>query len=165
MLETLMEILADQVTGDVEILTEIDGGELKIGVKRNKLLERAGGDYVAFIDDDDTVSEEYVDRILEAVSTGPSCVGITGNYYLDGAYTGIFHHSIENKEWDCRSYCVYRRCPNHLNPVRRALSVQVGFPEINMAEDKDYSQRLLPLLKTEVMVRPPIYNYYKRTYQ
>jgi hypothetical protein len=33
------------------------------------------------------------------------------------------------------------------------------FPCITFGEDKEYSTRLLPLLKTEVMIETPIYNY------
>jgi len=42
---------------------------MTIGAKRNQLLHRAKGDYVAFVDDDDLVSSDYVNKVLSAVST------------------------------------------------------------------------------------------------
>lgn len=54
---------------------------------------------------------------------------------------------------------VYYRNPNHLNPVKKELAIQVPYKEINFGEDKDYSERLFPLLKTEVYISGIIYYY------
>jgi hypothetical protein len=43
--------------------------------------------------------------------------------------------------------------------VRRELALQAGFPEVAFAEDYEYSMRLLPLLKTEVLITEPMYHY------
>ena len=37
---------------------------MSVGEKRNKLINMAKGEYFSFIDDDDLVSEEYVDQVL-----------------------------------------------------------------------------------------------------
>ena len=37
---------------------------MSVGEKRNKLIHMAKGEYFSFIDDDDLVSEEYVDQGL-----------------------------------------------------------------------------------------------------
>jgi hypothetical protein len=51
-----------------EVLTNVDGGEKPSGQKRNELMKAASGEYVAFIDDDDTVSGEYVRKIASSVA-------------------------------------------------------------------------------------------------
>ena len=50
---------------EVELLTELDDGELTIGAKRNRLLERATGDYVASVDDDDKIHPRYLELITD----------------------------------------------------------------------------------------------------
>ena len=55
-----MSVLAEQLTSEVEVLTELDDGTRSIGEKRNALVESAGGEYVCFVDDDDMVSSDYV---------------------------------------------------------------------------------------------------------
>lgn len=52
---------------DVEVLTESDSGELTSGQKRNKLMNRAKGEYICFIDDDDQIGTDYVDSILATI--------------------------------------------------------------------------------------------------
>ncbi len=156
-LDLLLKMLRKQKTNQVEILVEKDKGRMVIGVKRNILLRRACGDYICFVDDDDTVSEDYISRILGALETNPDCCGIEG-IITRRKSTNLFIHSIKYKTWFERGG-VYYRCPNHLNPVKRELAYQAGFPNSSLGEDRVYSQRLLPLLKKEVYLKGPIYFY------
>lgn len=160
--KTLNELVVElkrQKTDRVEILAEIDGGQITTGAKRNLLLERAQGDYIAFVDDDDMVSEDYVEKILKAIETRPDCCGIEGIITFEKRQESrLFIHSLQHKEW-FEMDKVYYRCPNHLSPVKRELALQTGFPDKTIGEDRDYSLRLLSLLKTEVYIDGPIYFY------
>ena len=143
----------------VEVLVEIDDGAMNVGLKRNILLQRAVGEYVAYIDDDDMVSDDYISSILKAIESGPDCVGIQGIISV-GQNKNLFTHSIQYGAWYTGSDGVYYRTPNHLNPVRRVLALQIGFPsKSNYGEDLIYSRKLLPFLETEVCVEHPIYFY------
>lgn len=143
----------------IEVLTECDNGEMSIGAKRNKLLERANGGYICFVDDDDDVSENYVEGILKAIESRPDCVGISGRIFYEGQWR-LFHHSMEYGGWYTGTDGEYYRTPNHLNPVKRGIALEVMFDESkNFGEDKDYSDRLRPLLDTEVRIEEPIYIY------
>ena len=62
--ELLASIDRQKKDGDFEVLMEIDRGEESIGHKRNKLLERSQGDYVAFIDDDDIIAKTYIKKLM-----------------------------------------------------------------------------------------------------
>ncbi len=158
-LNRLLEDLKIQQTEDVEILVEIDNKRMTIGAKRNKLLKKAKGDYIAFIDDDDMVSVNYVVKILEALKTNPDCCSLEGLLIRPG-HKYKFLHSIQYKEWFSKND-IYYRCPNHLNSVRRDIVLQIGFPKINNGEDKDYSLRLQKLLKTESKIKGILYYYIK----
>lgn len=132
--------------------------DYNIGVKRNRLLSVAHGDYIVFIDDDDTISPDYVQKILKATETNPDCIGISGLITTNGQDKRQWHISKDFGSWYEHANCYYRT-PNHISPIRRELALQAGFPEIVHGEDYEYSKRLLPLLKTEVKVEGNIYFY------
>lgn len=157
-LNKLMNVLSPQVNDDVEILIKTDDGEIQIGKKRNLLLEEASGDYVCFVDDDDLVSTDYVSKILEATKNNPDCCGLQGIITFQGQCPRMFIHSLQYKEWFEKNN-IYYRCPNHLNPIKREIALKVKFPESNFGEDKDFSVRVLPLLKTESFISGVIYHY------
>lgn len=163
LLQRLLAVLQKQQTEGVEILTEIDDGKTKIGRKRNNLLDRAKGNYVCFIDDDDLVAEDYVSKILEAIQSNPDCCSLEGIYTVDGKNPTKFIHSFEYKKWETvveNGKTVYLRCPNHLNAIKSELAVKTRFNDVlNQGEDRDFSERLLPLLKKESKIEGNIYQY------
>jgi len=162
----LLDVLYAQTTSDVEILFECDNREKSTGEKRNILLERATGDYISFVDDDDLVSEDYIPKVLTALEESPDCCSLQGEITMTEHYTRswnrvkrIFLHSLEYTSWYKKDNIYYRN-PNHLNAVRRDLALQVKFPYQIRGEDKSYSKRLLPLLKTEAKIEGTIYHYF-----
>jgi glycosyltransferase involved in cell wall biosynthesis len=157
-LNRLMNVLKPQLHDEIEVLVKTDDGQMPIGAKRNLLLEEAKGNYISFVDDDDLVSDDYVRKIIEATESSPDCCGLQGIITFQGQGPRLFIHSLKYKEW-FEQNAVYYRCPNHLNPVKRELALSVKFPESNFGEDKDYSTRLLPLLKEEKFIHGTIYHY------
>jgi len=161
----LLSSLSDQVKNieQVEILSEVDTGLISTGEKRNKLLNRATGKYLCFIDDDDEVSEDYVEKILKAIRSEPDCVGIKLNYFENGIFRGIAHHSIQFSAWRTihlggfiRSY---QRTPNHLNPIKTEFAKLVKYKHISHGEDFVWSGEVNQYLKSECEIAEPIYNY------
>ena len=159
-LERLMDALTPQLTIEVEVLTHVDKGEASIGKKRNELMEAALGDYVAFVDDDDMVSEDYVEKVLTALYDDPDCASLTGIIYFANGTSSIFDHSVEHQEWSKGSDGVYYRSPNHLNAIRRSIASKVVFEDINFGEDKRFSDKVRPFLRKETRIPGEIYYYY-----
>lgn len=145
------------INGTVEVLWD-DSMEYNIGIKRNKLLERACGQMVVYIDDDDDISNDYIKKILKATETDPDCIGISGTITTNGKNKKQWHISKDFGSWYER-HCIYFRTPNHISPVKRTIALQVKFPEISYGEDAEYSKRILPLLNTEVVITGNIYKY------
>jgi len=163
LLRQLLKVLAPQCEGHpVEVLLDIDNGEASIGQKRQRLLERARGTFVASVDDDDLVSPTYVRDIIAAVRATPDAThcSLVGDYLVNGRKQGVFEHSNKYREWVTIGNR-YLRPPNHLNAVRRDLAVQAGFTSVNFGEDKAFSMRLveLDLMKREAKVARPLYIY------
>jgi hypothetical protein len=156
------QIRAEGLQRQVEICVDIDRGEVTIGQKRQRLLERAVGQWIAFVDDDDWVDALYVRRVVEALRSDPDCVSLNGVLLTNGEDPQRFEHALKYETWETVGG-VHLRCPNHLNAVRRQLALEVGFASKNFGEDADYSMRLRPLLKTQVDVgAAPLYFYFWR---
>jgi|SRR5688572_17346013 len=165
----------------IEVLTEIDNGEESTGKKRNELLERAKGDYVCFIDDDDEISPNYINILLEAIKTNPDCVSLRGVMTTSGQNPLVFEHSIKyaayaTKEpdqafkqspswvkavWEQNRFVTYERYPNHLNCIRASIAKQFKFPEINHGEDTNWATQIFNsgLIKTEFYTDEILYYY------
>lgn len=144
----------------VEILSECDNKEISIGRKRQNLLEKASGEWVVFIDDDDWVSDTYVDDILAALATGPDCVGFLIRCTTNGRNQRMAKASLQYREWNenVDGYA-HVRSPYQKTPVRRSIALLVGFPDLRYAEDRQYSRGLVKHLKTEVFIDKVLYEY------
>ena len=159
-LERLLGVLINQLTNEVEILHLVDDGEMTIGEKRNELLQSAAGEYCAFIDDDDMVSPDYVEKVLKALESGPDCATLTGIIYFQNGTSRMFDHSIEHDGWFTGGDGSFYRTPNHLNAIKTEIAQRFGFKPINSGEDQDFSKRIRIVLQKEVRIPGEIYYYY-----
>src|SRR5689334_2902632 len=90
------QIQAAHLESQVEILDLCDRRELSLGTKRNRLIAAAQGEFIAFIDDDDAVADNYVSLICQALQAHPDidCLGITGQVYFRGRHPHRFVYSL-----------------------------------------------------------------------
>jgi len=141
----------------IEIITEEDNGENSVGKKRNNVLDRAAGEYVCFIDDDDMVTDIYVSEIVNALKNKPDVVELVG--YLP-KYNLPFIHNL-NCGGHFKKDGVQYRTPNHLNTIKTEIARQIRYVEISHGEDQDYSHRLWNsgLMKTETLIGKRMYIY------
>lgn len=141
----------------IEILTETDRGENSVGKKRNTVIDKARGEYVCFIDDDDAVTDIYVSETLKALESKPDVVELVG--YLP-KYDLPFIHNL-NCGGHFRKDGIQFRTPNHLNTIKTEIARKVRYPEISHGEDQDYSHRLWNsgLMKTEALIGKRMYIY------
>lgn len=145
---------------DVEVITDVDDGQMVIGQKRQKMLEQASGDYVVFIDDDDRISRKYVSKIMKALQSDPDVVTYKLHYISDEDEERIipvdFSLRFSN---DSNNFIPFERLPNHLCPVKRELALKAGFKPLRYAEDAVFARKLKPFLKTEVHINDVLYTY------
>jgi glycosyltransferase involved in cell wall biosynthesis len=71
------KIISQRGSQHIEHLVLYDNRARSIGMKRQALLNSARGDFIAFVDDDDDVSEDYVTRLIEAIIEHPEADVIT----------------------------------------------------------------------------------------
>lgn len=152
---------------EVEILFEEDNKELTIGAKRNILLKRATGEWIVFFDSDDYPFDYYIETIYNVIDDHTldiDCIGV--NIIMTTNNTNLQRccHSLRYPQWkgDGRTKIDgwdYVRNITHFNPVRRELALRTGFKNIRFGEDRDYSDRLFPLLKKEYYIPYPLFHY------
>ncbi len=163
LLNRLLNVLCPQVCkypDDIEVIVERDNGEMQIGAKRNLLIQKSNAQYLCFIDDDDLVSDDYIDSIMNALKENPDVVGITGLITENGGKPRVFIHSLQYDDWFEKDHRYYRN-NNHLNHVKTEYARIVKFPETNHGEDHDYSKQIQKVLKgkKEIFLDLPIYFY------
>lgn len=157
-------------------------GTKTIGEKRNDLVSKAKGEYIAFIDDDDEVSRNYIQLIINAIRSNnyPDCVSLKGVITWDGQNPQLFEHSLKYSVYrtetekslgwfqyvsDSTAPINYLRMPNHLNAIKAEIVKQ--FPFIDKGdksmhgEDTDFSYRVYNsgLIKSEGYIPEVIYHY------
>lgn len=143
----LYKILKPQITPEVEVIIIDDGcNETALdtlgctvihlptnsggaSVPRNVGLDTAQGDYIAFIDSDDTVSTFYISNILKTIEKGYDYFYISWadskNYVLI---------KDEPPSWNrCVWNCVYKR---------DLIGDNRFDPALKMAEDDDFNRRV-----------------------
>ncbi len=161
LLSRLMSVLQPQLdkNNDVECIVLTDNKKMSIGEKRNELIRLAHGDYIAFVDDDDLVSEDYIDELVVAgIQTQVDIICFQSMYFIDGKQDRIMKFSKNFKNSTTKE-CFFRAA-NHLMCIRRDLALQVVYKNISYYEDSDWCTRVNPLLKTEHIIEKVLYKYF-----
>lgn len=153
--ETLCELLSPQLTEDVEVLVYWDNFEASLGAKRQTLLEAATGDYVCFIDDDDTVPSFYISKILPLLD-GVDYIGWKQQLWHNGEKMKPTLHSLAYKVSEDENG--WYRDISHLNPMKRELALKGRFDRTS-PEDNDWSNQLRGIPKTEHFIDEIMYHY------
>lgn len=138
----------------VEILVDHKPAD-SLGAKRQRLLERATGSYICFVDDDDWVAYDFLTRICSTIAVAsangasPDCASLVGVMTTNGVKMERFEHSLKYTQWATLENGVHVRNPNHLNAIKREIALSVGFENLTYTEDHAFSRAVQPLLKTE----------------
>lgn len=147
-----------QIQGrDVDILMCIDDYQMNISEKRNHLLSLTTAEYVCFVDDDDEVATNYVDRIYPLLD-GVDYIGFKVAHFDRGKRTKPVRHSLEYAGWSEDANGFYRNI-SHLNPIKTELAKQVPF-EGTFSEDERWANKLQGLVKTQHFIDQEMYFYY-----
>ncbi len=158
-LTRLLNVLEKQLTKEVELLTDIDNGEVTTGAKRNRLLEKSTGEYVVFIDDDDLIAETYIKDILKAAKEHKDAIVFKGWVTTNGKNKRPFELSKDFGYLTMNG--IYYRYPNHIVPIKRSIATRFKFPDKDYGEDYDWATQIHKsgFIKTETKIDKELYFY------
>jgi glycosyltransferase involved in cell wall biosynthesis len=156
------QIQSSSFADQVEHLWFLDDREYSIGLKRNHLLDQATGKFVVFVDDDDDVSDNYVELICNAIMKNPDidCIGFKGKISFAGSQQHLFVHSAQYRSY-AKKRGIYYRPILHINPIKREIACLYKFEDINYSEDIDWAKRMWDdgILKKEYFINEALYFY------
>ncbi len=145
----------------IEIVSIRDNKEISVGLKRQRLLEMAKGEFVSGFDSDDFPHPDYIHDIWNVLYTKPNIdhVGFLEDCTIDGEKSlSIF--SIRHQQWgeNIDGYD-HVRCANPKSVIRRTKALQVGYEDLRFGEDRIFSEAVTPLLENEIFIDKPLYRY------
>lgn len=143
----------------VEILALSDNRRRSIGAKRQALLDLARGGYVAFVDDDDDITEDYFRELLPRCASGPSVVTFEQEAIINGASGRIRFDAACRADEPWKAGSTARRRPWHVCAWRRDLATQGVFAEINYGEDAAWVAQVAPLARNFLHVEKVLHIY------
>ena len=132
----------DNLKAKVIHLEENSGGA---SVPRNVGLDNAKGDYIIFLDADDTISDDYIETILNKIQSEDF------DYCYFGWKSTHFTVLIEDEppQWNCCVWnCIYKK---------ELIGENRFNPEFKMAEDFNFNQKVR---KGKKAIIPKILYYY-----
>jgi hypothetical protein len=179
----LMSLLEHQAVArmpDVELLYLLDNRRRSVGAKRNNLLGASRGEYVSFIDDDDSVATDYIQRIYRTIcqtrkSEAPAdvicfpqrCTLQPHNVIHDCTYSLAYWKDREPAQRrqlapsDKPNTLNWTGPPAHTMVWRREIIKDVKFPEVQFGEDVSWVDQCCEKAKTEAqIVGAPLYLYH-----
>lgn len=168
-LSRLLSVLSPQVILGVEILLDIDNGEKNIGYKRNLLLQRATGSHVSFVDDDDLVSPDYVQQLLEGVKRGVDVVSVRGKHLRNGEpwrdFRDIVGKPFSMVHLDGVPTMTYGI--QHLDAIRRRIALECPFQHVRFGEDRNFGLAVEQsgMVHTSYQVPTDVYFYHFRDFK
>ena len=142
---------------DIEIVIATDKKQLKVGAKRNLLVNEAKGDYIAFIDDDDRITPDYIELLLRGVDSGCDVINFHVFYNPKVGKSKIVLYNLNYTDSEL-PHCYYR-ASNHLMCIKREVALKVPFENIQKGEDSKFARRLKTVAKTQANIQKVLYYY------
>lgn len=171
-LQALMNHLEMQITmsgaqEQVEVLALLDNKKRSVGLKRQALLGVARGRWLAFVDDDDQVSDSYVSKIIEAIATAEANLAVetidvitfdTWAVINDAPHVLVTHgNDLANEEYKLAGFT---RKPWHVHVWARSLARTSKFQDASYGEDAAWLRPFWGIHLHEYKIQgPPLYTY------
>lgn len=147
----LVEVLADSSRPFLE-------GGPSIGRKRNALVQVAEGKYLCFLDDDESISPNYIEALLRLCYQDKDVCTFRNVSKFDN-YWCVVDMGLNNQNAQATPLGIVERKPWHICPVRSVFAKQFDFPDSNYGEDWQWFSKVLELCQTEAKTEEIIHQY------
>ncbi|PCJ57929.1 MAG: hypothetical protein COA65_08700 [Rhodospirillaceae bacterium] len=150
--------LERQATNEVEVLGFIDNKKRTIGAKREALKGLVQGEYICYVDDDDWVSDDYIDSILKGIKEKPDVIVFKQRAVI-GEMKGTIDFDLNNKNEQFKPNEVTKRKPYHICVWRTDLVKRHKFPDLMYGEDWGWVKKFIHKAKTQYKIDKIIHTY------
>ena len=146
---------------EVELLVLCDNKQRSVGAKRNALLDLAQGKYLAFVDDDDDVSVDYVDQLLAATEHNCDVIVFDQRVFLNEEWPPrVVHFGLQFTNEDIAAPGgEAKRKPFHCCAWRSTIAKQGRFSDKQWGEDWYWVQQVLPLAVSQHRIAAVLHTY------
>lgn len=158
----------EKYQNSVEVLSIFDTKTHTVGYKRNKLLEMSKGQFITFIDDDDSISDDYIDEILRVINTHGNDIDVIAFKQLcsldNGKTTFVIDADINHKANEPIPYnspwkSEYKRSLWHWCVFNSDKCKNIEFPDKTGFEDQEWLTKVIPTLSKQVKINKTLYHY------
>jgi glycosyltransferase involved in cell wall biosynthesis len=149
--------------GELEIVVNagvkfLDGG-LSIGKKREALVKEANGEYLCFLDDDESISPNYVETLMRLCKQGADVCTFRAIVKMETFWSVLDMRLVYNFNDQLNPDYTVRRPPWHVCPMRSKYAKMFHFQDINAAEDFEWMKKVLLRCTTEAHTDKVIFQY------
>lgn len=148
---------------EVEVFHKKNGG---LGSARNYGLSYANGDYVCFVDSDDTVRETYIEKLFKAITESNADISICGYEYRSGKHSTI--NQSKDRVCTCDELLREFSCGNALCnfawnkmfKIDLISHMEMLYSDRHCAEDMYFNCYYYRLIKKAIFIHEALYVYY-----
>ena len=165
-LTKLIDKIAKQISDNglekkVEHLILIDNKIRTVGRKRDNLVQSAVGQFVAFVDDDDDISDNYVLELTNAIKEHPDVDVITfkQNCFIENYPKSVVIFGLANPHESYSPGITFKRPPYHVCAWNRRLAQKYRVPSNNICEDAGWASQMWKEAKTEHFIDKALHAY------
>ena len=135
-----------------------DNRQRSIGAKRQALVDMARGQYIAFVDDDDDISDNYVSELLAAAASGADVI----TFHQHAVYNGLqstVHFRLGQGDGAFIPGGITKRDAWHVCAWRRDTVAGCQFLESNYGEDRAWALQARKRVKTSIHIDKVLHTY------
>lgn len=145
---------------DVEVIIFIDNKKRKIGEKRNDIINLSTGDYICMCDDDDSISDDFIRLVCEAiVYKNPDVITFKQLSIINNMYS-IIDFGLKNEIQEFQKNGITKRPVWHCCVIKKDIAIQCRFDSaLNWGEDEQFSNQVNGIAKTEYHIEEVLHIY------
>ena len=163
-----LEIISKYKLYDERIIVLNNANE-GLSAARNRALKIARGKYVCFIDSDDVIEKDFIEKLYNEISNnndlsvcGFSLDYIENNYSIKTNFLDLNLSSLSDKIFYCDKIGILNSSCNKLYCMSILRNNSIHFDEnVKQCEDIDYNFRYLMHVDNIGIVKLPLYHYRK----
>jgi len=159
--QRIYQKLLDQSKGrdNIEILGLFDNKQRSIGLKRDALVQMSKGDYVAFVDDDDNISPDYIVKLLQSALSNPDVITFKQTSIINGEQCTVDFDLTHTENEGFTPGGTIKRRPFHVCAFKGEIARKYHFPDKMYGEDWGWCKQVLKDVKTQVKINEIIHIY------